>query len=204
MILLNKKVRFGAQHLVVFYNIFMNLSSKILIISLLLLSSSCRWFSDAALPFISFAQTNVPDGTPSFRRGFKDGCTTGQYSRGNQFYRGYSSYRYDPKMIGNAEYRFGHQRGYSVCFVKFAGTAEGPNISFDRMLNPGGYDPTFNAQDINTTWGGAFNGLNDSLKGSAGSGVNGIFEMWSGGTGGGAFSANPLWAGGSKGQIFGQ
>jgi len=182
----------------------MNLILKIVIINILLLTASCRWFSSATVPFIGFTKINIPDGTPAFRKGFKDGCLTGQYSRGNQLYRTSSSYRYDPKMIGNAEYRFGHQRGYSVCFVKFASTAEGPNTSFDRMLNPGGYDSTFSAQDINTTWGGAFDGVDASLKGSTGSGVNGIFEMWSGGNGGGALSTNPFWAGGSKGQIFGQ
>lgn len=165
---------------------------------------SCRWKDVFGTPFVAFTKIKIPRGTPAFQKGFKDGCLTGEYSRGNQFYRTNSGFRFDPKMIGNSEYLFGHKRGYSVCFVKFAGTSDGPNTSFDRSLNPYGYDSGFSAGNINDTWGGMFDGLDGSIKGKMGSGVDGIFEMWSGRGKSSAFGANPLWAGGSKGQIFGQ
>lgn len=174
------------------------------IIVLLFSISGCRWKDIVGTPFAGFTKIKIPRGTPAFRKGFRDGCLSGEYSRGNQFYRTNSGFNFDPKMIGNSEYLFGHKRGYSVCFVKFAGTSDGPNTSFDRALNPGGYDETFNAQDVNTAWGGMFGGLNSSLKGSN-MGINGIFSVWDGGSyGSSVLGTNPLWAGGSKGQIFGQ
>jgi hypothetical protein len=177
----------------------------ILLLTLLVALDSCRWKDVIGTPFVSFTKIKIPRGTPAFQKGFEDGCLTGQYSRGNQFYRTNSGFRFDPKMISNSEYLFGHKRGYSVCFVKFAGTSDGPNISFDRALNPGGYDSTFNAQDINTAWGGMFNGVTPSMKGSLGNGVDGIFDIWSGGSkSNSVLGANPLWSAGSKGQIFGQ
>lgn len=177
---------------------------KIVIIILLLSINCCRWKDVIGTPFIGFTKMKIPRGTPAFQKGFKDGCVGGQYTRGNQFYRTTSGFRFDPKMIGNSEYLFGHKRGYSVCFVKFAGSAGGPNTSFDRYLNPGGYDETFNAQDVNKAWGGMFDGVDSSIKGSN-MGINGIFGVWSGGSKeNSVFGANPLWSSGSKGQIFGQ
>jgi len=179
---------------------------KILAIMLLLCLSCCRWLDVIKTPFTAFTKIKIPRGTPAFKKGFKDGCLGGEYSRGNQFYRTNSGFRFDPKMIGNSEYLFGHKRGYSVCFVKFLGSNDGPNTSFDRVLNPYGYDNTFDAQDINTAWGGMFKtGLTPSLKGSLGNGINGIFDIWSGGSPeNSVFGAHPLWATGSKGQFFGQ
>lgn len=171
----------------------------------LLILGSCAMFNVVGTPFIAFTKIKIPDGTPAFQKGFQDGCITGEYSRGNEFYRTRSGFRFDPKMMGNSEYLFGHKRGYSVCFKLFAGSIEGPNTSADRALNPYGYDTTFNAQDLNSAWGGMFDGVTPSMKGSLGNGIDGVFGIWSGGSSGNSvFGANPLWSDGSKGQIFGQ
>jgi hypothetical protein len=178
---------------------------KILIItSLIIFLNSCRWLSDAGRPFYSMTNFKVPPGTPSFQQGYKDGCETVSYARGNAFYKTrYKGYRYDPKMIGNSEYRFGHSRGVSFCFMQVISQ---PQSSFDNYLNY--YDPTMMTQDYNTVGDGFLDGGVFSWSATnAGGGLNGIFDVYQkggSGTTGGVFDSNPLWAGGSVGQFFGQ
>jgi len=178
---------------------------KFLLIILLLNLGACRWFSEAGMPFFAWTKIHVPQGTPVFKKGFADGCSTTLYSRGNVLYRNIHGYRYDPKMINNPEYRMGHQRGYNYCFVMVLQYESGPRGSPDRLLFPHGYDETFDAGNINSAWGGFFKGgLGSPIGEGSGSGFDSMFDMVSGGGGGGALSANPLWAGGSHGQFFGQ
>lgn len=182
----------------------MKILVKFLILVFLFHLSGCRWFTDASTTMYSFTNIKVPNGTPAFQRGYLDGCSSATYSRGNNIYRARYKYKFDAKMIGNPEYTFGNKRGYSWCFKQMAQVGgAGANASWDRFINPGGYDPTFNAGNVNDAWGGMFDGLGAQIPIENG-GFNGIFGVLSGGSGGGAFSANPLWAGGSKGQIFGQ
>jgi hypothetical protein len=187
----------------------MKLLLKILMIILALSLPGCRWFTSAGTPFLSGMTPKIPDGTPAFQQGFKDGCSSILYARGTGVYRAIHDYHFDPKMIGNPEYRFGHSRGQSYCFQNIIGP--NPMASSDRYLLPHGNagldtSPT----DYETAWGGFFGG-----KGGAGkalgdnvfddSGVEGIFGAWGANTPtGSAIGANPLWAGGSKGQLFGQ
>lgn len=174
-----------------------------LTIILVIFLSSCRYGDGVGTPFFAFTKIKIPDGTPAFKKGFKDGCTSGVYSRGSEFYRSTTGFRFDGNMIGNSEYVFGHKRGYGVCFYKVGISRDAPTSSSDKFLTPEGYDSTFNAANINSAWGGMFDGLTPAVKGSN-TGFDSIFNVWSGGSGGGVFSANPIWAGGSKGQFFGQ
>jgi hypothetical protein len=178
---------------------------KFLIFILLILNlNSCKWISDAGTPFYSMTGIKVPPGTPSFQKGFRDGCETVTYARGNPLYRTfYKGYRFDPKMVGNSEYRFGHSRGVSFCFMQVISNV---HSSADNYLNY--YDPTMAAQDYNTVGDGLFDGgvFSQSLT-TPGNGIDGIFDVLQkggGGTTGSAFTSNPLWAGGSVGQFFGQ
>jgi hypothetical protein len=181
----------------------MRLFVRILIIVLSLQLGGCKWFTNAGTPYFQWTNFKIPEGTAAFKQGYKDGCSTVLYSRGNGFYRTRYQYRYDTKMIDNPEYRFGHSRGYSWCFQTIL-TGQ-TNGSFDKYINPGGYDPTFNANNINNAWGGMFEGLDAPIKVNPGNGFDAMFGVWSGsGTGGSVFSSDPLWAGGSKGQFFGQ
>lgn len=181
--------------------------SKIFLIILLLQPTSCRWIDGAGTPYFTFSNFKIPDGTPAFRTGYTDGCSSALYARGNVWYKTRYKYRYDPKMMGNPEYRFGHSRGYTWCFQQAVSPALGPNSSWDRAIQPYGYDKTFSVEPdaINKAWGGFFGGLGGQidLERNPG-GLNSIVSDLTGGDGGGAFSAHPLWAGGSKGQIFGQ
>lgn len=180
--------------------------------------AGCKWITRASSPYFSMTNFKVPDGTPVFQKGFKDGCSTVLYSRGNVLYRNRYGYKYDPKLIGNSEYRFGHQRGYTWCFQHSLAATSGPVGSWDRIIQPYGYDRTFDARSVEAAYGGMLSETESAAPlsmtpGTFGGNLNdATFGVW-GGTGsggflttggGGVFTANPLWAGGSKGQIFGQ
>ncbi len=176
----------------------------LLIVTLFL--TSCRWFTDAGTPLFSLGYAKVPAGTPTFQQGFKDGCGTTSYNRGNIFYKTIHKHNYNAKLIGNAEYRFGYSRGYSACFGGVVGGASGPQASFDAYLS---YSGQFNmsAGDINSTWDGFFGGgiwAGDVTNSNVN--FNSIMGIWQNAERGGGtvLGGNPLWAGGSSGQIFGQ
>ncbi len=140
----------------------------------------------------------IPEGTPAFKRGYRDGCSQILYSRGNMFYRFKHRYHYDTKMNGNAEYRFGYKRGISYCFNSITPGVTSP----DRMLFQH-KDPIL-AMDYNNTAGGMFDGVDPFIPAADFGGLDGVFKVWSGSGSNSALSANPLWAGGSSGQFFGQ
>lgn len=173
---------------------------KFLLVFFLLQTSSCRWFSSTSSPYFFGANFKIPPGTPVFQQGFKDGCSSILFARGNGFYRWRNNYRYDVKLSRNTEYRFGHSRGMSWCFQNIIGTTT--LVSFDRYILPYGNDENMLAADIGTAWGGMFEGTGKIIEN--GNGFDDMFKVWSGGKNGGAMSANPIWAGGSEGQFFGQ
>ena len=182
----------------------MKLFIKIITLLIFLSLGGCRWFTDARTPFNFGTNIKIPEGTPAFQTGFKDGCSTALYSRGNVFYRTKYGYRYDPKMIGNTEYHFGHRRGYSWCFL----VALAPlNKSFDAYIE----DPPFDmsAGDIGSAWDGFFGGVGGtSALGSnptAADNIGGIIDLLTtNDSGQTAIGTNPFWSGNSVGQFFGQ
>ena len=170
--------------------------------------SNCNWLTATDSTFFSFSNIKIPPGTPTFQKGFKDGCESSSYARGNIFYRTKYKYKYDPKMIGNNEYRFGHSKGYGFCFQYMLSTVSGPQTSFDKFLLPYDYDTTFNATNINDAWDGLFNSsgggpMGVSLSNPA-NGLNAIFDYQksAGGTGRGALDSHPLWTSGNKGLFL--
>lgn len=180
---------------------------KLILIILMLQLGSCKWFTNASLPFYAGTNPSVPDGTPAFQKGWKDGCSTSTYARSNVFYRSKNSYKYDPAMIGNPEYRFGHQRGYTWCFQQSLSPTTGAVGSWDRFILPYGYDSSFSSRDMGEAWGGMLPGnANAGVMGSknVGGNVGDFVGVFGGSSDNSLFGANPLWAGGSKGQIFGQ
>lgn len=189
----------------------MQLAKKLILVVLILeLVTGCKWFTEGmGTPFLSMTNIKVPAGTPVFRQGFKDGCSTALYSRGNGLYRTRYQYRYDPKLIEHPEYRFGHSRGYSYCFTYAASPLNGPNGSSDKYLNPyPNQEPQFQGANYNNV--GLFDGLSPIIGvSSAGDGLDGLFQMWSQGQStasgsGSALGAYPTWGGGNRGQFFGQ
>lgn len=153
----------------------------------------------------------IPQGTPAFQTGWKDGCETSSYSRGNIFYRTFRKHNYNTKMIGNPEYRFGYGRGYTWCFQNVVSGIGGPQASFDRALAPYADNKTYGygvfdtkADNIGVMWGGFFG--SDIMSSGANEGWDaslGVLQKGGAGTGKSAFGTI-LWEGGSKGQFFGQ
>ena len=184
-----------------------------LILTLLIYLSSCGWLIDIDTPVVMGMTPEVPAGTPAFKQGWKDGCSTTTYARGNILYRTFYSHKYDTKMIDNPEYRFGYSRGYSVCFHIILGGGSAPQASFDRYLLPYGnntvFDMLIQPDAINNAWHGFFGSASGIWKGDATNSkvnLNSVVDIWqkSSNGGGTALGGHPLWAGGSKGQIFGQ
>lgn len=182
---------------------------KILLLVLLLSLGGCKWFTGMGTTYFAGTGFKIPEGTPVFQKGYKDGCSTVLYARGNVWYRTRYGYRYDPKLIGNPEYRFGHARGYTWCFQHILQGTTGGSRSSDRWLFQYGYDSTFNAGNINNAWGGFFGGATSPL-GASGVGWDSSFDILQKGISGGVAGdgqnafGNPLWYGGSSGQFFGQ
>lgn len=175
---------------------------NIFLLIIILFLNSCEWFRKAGQPVFAWTNLHVPEGTPVFKQGWTDGCSSSIYARGNMWFRMRYGYKYDPKLISNSEYRFGHQRGYTFCFLYALQFESGANTSWDRYILPDGNSDEFTAKDIGSAWGGFFGGIAAPIQ-PGGGGLDGLFDVWTAG-GQGALSGNPLWAGGSKGQFFGQ
>ncbi len=188
------------------------------IIAIILLSQvlfSCRWITGASTPYFSFTNFKVPEGTPTFRQGYKDGCSSILYARGNDFYRSRYKYRYNTAMIGNTEYRFGYSRGWSWCFQNIVSGVGGSFGGPDKTIFPYGQDSLTGGLDytpanVNST--GLFqSNVNGGIATLPADGVDSMFGVFQkgtdgtgvGGVGGTVFGTNPLWAGGSKGWWFG-
>lgn len=185
---------------------------RVITIILCLVLSGCKWFSGMNRTFSSMTNMVIPEGTPLFQKGFRDGCGNAFYARGNGFYRARYSYRFDGNLAGNTEYRFGISRGYGYCFAYIvAGVFGGPQASSDKFLFPHGYDDTYNSGDIGGAWSGFFSGGDQWKSGviSADSNtIDGVFNVYQNGiSGGSAFDTGGggvIWGGNSRGQFFGQ
>ncbi|MDX2082916.1 MAG: hypothetical protein SFV53_02890 [Rickettsiales bacterium] len=191
---------------------------KIIFIALLSFNASgCRWFTSASTTYYSWTNFKIPEGTPTFQQGFKDGCSSVLYARGNDFYHSRYKYRYDPTLIGNSEYRFGHQRGYGWCFQTILSAVTGPYGAPDKFLSLYGNAAVFDPKPGTINKTGLFGDTgNESAFSSSlttpGAGIDAMFGVFQkdngeGGVGGGGsntvFGGNPLWAGGSKGYFLG-
>lgn len=179
---------------------------NIAIFLLVLILANCRWFKSADTPFLMGNYMRLPQGTPIFQQGYKDGCGSSLYTRGNVFYRTIHKHNYNAKLIGNPEYRFGYSRGYTTCFQIVVGGASGPQASFDAYFS---YSGTFDmsAGNINSLWGGFFqNGIMEGDVTNSNVNLNSVVNIWQNAERGGGtvLGGNPLWAGGSSGQFFGQ
>tara|TARA_Y100000389_G_scaffold169836_1_gene176411 strand:+ start:40717 stop:41319 length:603 start_codon:yes stop_codon:yes gene_type:complete len=115
--------------------------SKIIILLILSVLAGCQWLKAADTTFLSGTNIKIPEGTPTFKKGFRDGCETVLNSRGNSFYRTrYSQgFRYDPKLIEDSEYKFAVSRGYGFCFnyvIRFLNEAG----SDSYIVSPSNFD----------------------------------------------------------------
>lgn len=145
---------------------------KILIISILLTTSGCRWFADAkGLHNLAFTNIRVPEGTPNFQKGYKDGCATVLYSRTNALYRAKYEYRFDPELIDNKEYFFGRKRGYNYCFGYSTGGSGHFGSGWDKYIYGQGTPFDMGRGNINDTIPQGKDTMPDN------SGIGGFFQI---------------------------
>jgi hypothetical protein len=149
----------------------MNMVKSFLILLLLVSVSSCKWFSSSSLPNLAFTNIKVPAGTPNFKKGFKDGCSTVLYSRGFGLYRARYSYSFHPELIDDPEYYFGRKRGYNFCFGYVAGSSGHFAKGWDGYIYAQGTPFDMGAGNINDTVIGRASG---SSKGK----TSNVFNTW--------------------------
>ena len=169
---------------------------KILVLIIILTLSNCRWFTGAGTTFLGGTRFKIPDGTPKFQKGFKDGCGTVLYARGNIFYRTFYNHDYDTKLIRDSEYNFGYKRGYAYCFQYIV-----PGVgSSDNFIVPKEYTPfDMGAGNLNSTWNYGNLDWGVGSGGNAPQGLNGVF----GAMNQDALGSHFLWGTPNTGQIFG-
>ena len=164
--------------------------------------SSCAWIKNATTPYFAFTNFKVPDGTPKFQAGYKDGCSTALYSRGTVLYRNRYSYKFDPKMIDDPEYNFGHNRGYGWCFMNAVGASgiRGSGVDAIHPYESSGYDPTHNPSSIKS-FGGIMS--NKQMWKMNYYNINDVFSPFKYGTDGSStLTNNLLWSSGYSGGFF--
>ncbi|PIR39249.1 MAG: hypothetical protein COV35_01665 [Alphaproteobacteria bacterium CG11_big_fil_rev_8_21_14_0_20_39_49] len=87
---------------------------KIFIILILLSGASCSMINEPPSIFAGM-ENKAPDGTPTFRTGWKSGCETGLKVSGNTHYKIVHSFEFDPEKIENDEYNEAWYLGFDHC-----------------------------------------------------------------------------------------
>jgi hypothetical protein len=149
------------------------------------------------------ANTNytIPDGTPTFKQGWKDGCENALYSRGNTFYRTkYHGFKYSPELIENPEYKFGYGKAYSYCFT--LNTAGAHTGGFDSFIYAKGTPFDMERASIDKTLNNEEGTWSNPVNVKHG-GVNGNFDTLQSPKGFSVFGSHPLYGTPNDKQIFG-
>jgi hypothetical protein len=174
---------------------------KIFSIILILTLSGCKLFSGSSRYVFANMNYAIPDGTPTFKQGWKDGCENGIFSRGNTLYRTkYSGFKYTTELIDNPEYKFAYGRAYGYCFTM--NTAGAHTGGFDSFIYARGTPFDMGRGNIDDTvnyeTGSWKNPLNVKHKG-----VNGNFDAIQSPKGFSVFGSHPLYGTPNDNQIFG-
>lgn len=60
--------------------------------------------------------SNTPEGTPTFQKGWNDGCDTGLHAYGNNWYNAtYDGFKQDMELIDNPEYYRAWKDAFTYC-----------------------------------------------------------------------------------------
>jgi len=160
--------------------------------------------------FLSMTNFKVPDGTPMFQEGFRDGCGTILGARSTSLYRmKYAGYKFNPDYIDNPEYKFGYGKGWGYCFnyivgAGYFGQGGADSYIYGKGATPfdmgkASWDSTVNYEE------GTWNNPTNSEGGS--NSIDGLWgEMQSPKGGFTIFGSHPLYGTygtPNSGQIFG-
>jgi len=174
------------------------------LIPFLVILSGCEAIKNPELPNLAFTGYEVPEGTPIFQKGYRDGCENGLFSRGNNLYRaryGSGGFRYDGDLIDNPEYRFGVSRGYGYCFTLF--TAGGQSTGgWDNYILPKGSQFDMGRKSIDGTVNYEVGHWKNAANVQYG-GLDAIFGVASKPKGFSVFGSHPLYGTDSGNQLFG-
>jgi hypothetical protein len=174
---------------------------KIFLLIAILFLSNCKLFTGSRRYLVANTNYSIPDGTPVFQQGWRDGCENGLYSRGNTFYRTkYNGFQYSPDLMDNPEYKFGYGKAYSYCFT--LNTAGEHSGGFDAFIYAKGapfdMERTSIDRTVNYEVGSWSNAANVKHKG-----VDGNFDAIQSPKGFSVFGSHPLYGTTNEKQIFG-
>jgi hypothetical protein len=172
---------------------------KIFYFITILTLENCKLFTGASTYYLTGTNYKVPDGTPAFQQGFRDGCESGLHSRGNVLYRTRYSHKYTPSLIDNPEYKFGYGRGYGWCFT--TQTAGGHTGGFDAFIYGKGVPFDMGRASIDGTVQYETGSWSNPLNTNAG-GVDGIIGAVQSPKGFSTFGTHPLYGTKNDTQIF--
>lgn len=80
------------------------------------LATGCQSFTDPKPFGVHRGMIDgAPEGTPAFRSGFKDGCTSGMAAYGSLHYKMQHDFSYDPAQLENNEYHSAWKIGFRHC-----------------------------------------------------------------------------------------
>jgi hypothetical protein len=179
----------------------MDMIKKIFLLIILISLGNCKFFTGARSYFYLGTKYAIPDGTPIFQKGYRNGCENGIYSRGNVLYRSkYHNFNYDYSLINNPEYKFGYAKGYGYCFTTNTSGNQSAG-GFDVFIYAKGLPFDMGRNSIDNTvnyetghWKNPF---------ASGKGINGIADAVQSPKGFSAFGTHPLYGTSNKEQIFG-
>ena len=76
--------------------------------------SGCTVYDKITRP-VPWGMETMPEGTPMFQAGWKDGCETGMSAYGNDRYKVVYEFKQDPQLILNDEYYSSWKEAYTYC-----------------------------------------------------------------------------------------
>ena len=77
--------------------------------------SACETMVQQIVKPVPYGMEELPEGTPIFQAGWKDGCDTGLTVYGNDRYKAAYGWTQDPKMVLNDEYYRAWKDAYTYC-----------------------------------------------------------------------------------------
>jgi hypothetical protein len=172
---------------------------KKLIWIILIIISACK------SSYLAMTNFKVPDGTPMFQEGYRDGCSTMLGMRSTVLYRmKYNGYKYNPDYIDNPEYKFGYSRGYSYCFNYIVGAGYFGQGAADTYITGKGTPFPMGTDNWNNTVNYQEGSWTDAMNVGGYGGTNGVWSYLQSSEKGGfsTMGSHPLY-GTNSSQIFG-